>query len=81
MHSGRMRTVRCSGRRGGGGGGGVCPGEGVCPGGGCTPPPCGQTDTCENIIFPQLLLRTVKMGRNIVLDIILVINPETFQHV
>ena len=24
------------------------------------PPPRGQTDACENIIFPQLLLRTVK---------------------
>ena len=50
-------------------GGGVClVGEGgICPGGclpdtgwWCTPPPCGQTDTCENITFPQLLLRTVK---------------------
>ena len=48
-----MRTVRCSG----------CPMGGVFPVGclprGCTPPPCGQTDTCENITFPQLLLRTV----------------------
>ena len=27
-----------------------------------TPPsPCGQTDICENITFPQLLLRAVKM--------------------
>ena len=50
------------------GGGGVCLG-GVCPGGvclggclprECTPPPRGQTDTCENITFPQLLLWTVK---------------------
>ena len=41
--------------------GGVCPG-GVYPRGGCwgcTPPIGGQTDTCENITFPQLLLRTV----------------------
>ena len=29
--------------------------------GGCTPAPCGQTDACENITFPQLLLRTVNM--------------------
>ena len=28
---------------------------------GCRPPPCGQTDTCENITFPQLLLRTVNI--------------------
>ena len=32
---------------------------------GCLPggihPPCGQTDTCENITFPQLLLRTVNI--------------------
>ena len=34
---------------------GVCPG--VCLPRGCTPP-CGQTDTRENIIFPQLLLQT-----------------------
>ena len=49
--------------------GGVCPGvflkEGCLPrgclpsAGGCTPPSCGQTDICENITFPQLLLRTV----------------------
>ena len=30
--------------------------------GGCTPPHSGKTDTCENITFPQLLLRTVKMS-------------------
>ena len=30
----------------------------VCFGGGVYSP-YGQTDTCENIIFPQLLLRTV----------------------
>ena len=49
---------------------GVLPrGVGVCLAGGdwcllslargCSPPLCGQTDTCENIIFPQRLLRTV----------------------
>ena len=55
MHSSRMRTVRCSSHLGGGlyARGGVCL-RGVCPGA-----PCGQTDTCENITFPQLLLRTV----------------------
>ena len=41
----------------------VCPG-GVCPGGclprGFSPPLHGQTNTWENITFPQLLLRTVK---------------------
>ena len=36
---------------------GVCLPEGVLPGG--VLPPCGQTDTCENITFPQLLLGTV----------------------
>ena len=40
----------------------VCLG-GVClPGGVHLPPPRGQTDTCENITFPQLLLRTVKIN-------------------
>ena len=69
-----MRTVRCSSHLGWGGGslpgrGDVClAGKGCLPGGrclpgrGCTPPPCGQTDTCENITFPQLLLRTVKIS-------------------
>ena len=51
MHVSKMRSVRCSGRLGGEGG--VYPGR-------CTPPPCGQTDACENITFPQLLLRMVK---------------------
>ena len=63
MYSSRMRTVRYSNRgeclpaRGGvclpGGStqGGVCPRRG---GGGWA-----YTDTCENITFPQLLLRTV----------------------
>ena len=37
---------------------GVCPEGGVCLGE-CTLSPCGQKDTCENITFPQLLLRTV----------------------
>ena len=54
------------------GGGGVCRGsvclgvsawggsaQGVSAWWGCTHPPRGQTDTCENITFPQLLLRTV----------------------
>ena len=54
-----MRTVRCSGR---------LIGRVVCPGGGLPRgvhlPPCGQTDTCENITFPQLLLRTVMKARN-----------------
>ena len=39
-------------------------GEGVCPGEGVhlTPPPMDRmTDTCENIIFPQLLSWTVKI--------------------
>ena len=49
MHSSRMRTVPCIGRL-----------EGGCLPRGCTPP-CGQIDACENITFPQLLLRTVKM--------------------
>ena len=40
----------------------VCLLGGVClPAGGCILPLCGQTDTCENITFPQLLLRTVKI--------------------
>ena len=45
-----------------------CLPRGCLPGGlpgGCTPPPCGQTDTCENITFPQLLLRMVKNWRTI----------------
>ena len=48
--------------------GGVCPGECLprgsaqgCLPRGCTPPPCGQTNTCKNITFLQLLLRTVKI--------------------
>ena len=59
MHSSRMRTVRCSDRRGWG----VCPEGGVCqevciPA--CTeadtPPPWTEflTHVCENITFPQL---------------------------
>ena len=47
-----MRTVRYSGRLGGGvstRGGGVY----------TYPPVDRMTDACENIIFPQLLLRTV----------------------
>ena len=45
-----MRTVRCSSHFGG-----RVSAWQV----GCTPPPRGQTDTCENITFLQLLLRTV----------------------
>ena len=45
MHSSRMRTV--------------CLAGGVSAQGVYTSPR-GQTDTCENIAFPQLLLRTVK---------------------
>ena len=70
MHFSRMRTVRCSGRLGGG----VCL-EGCLPGGvsaqggvapnpdpeADTPPVDRMTDACENITFPQLLLRTVNM--------------------
>ena len=51
--------------------GGVCPGGmsaggSACVGGylpreGIHPQPYGQTDVCENITFPQLLLRTVEM--------------------
>ena len=48
MHSRRMRTIHCSGRLQGGG---LPGGRGVCQGG-CLP------DACENITFPQLLLRT-----------------------
>ena len=55
MHSNGMPTVRCSNHLGGGGG--VC--LGVCV---HFLPPCGQTDTCENITFPQLLWRTVKIN-------------------
>ena len=45
-----MHTVRCSSRLMGGGGS-ACQGAYT--------PPRGQTDTCENITFPQLPLRTV----------------------
>ena len=51
--------------------GGVCAQGGCLLKGGCLPrevsagectprPSCGQTDTCENITFPQILLQTVK---------------------
>ena len=47
--------------------GGVCPGgvclEGVSARGVYTTTPRGQTDTCENITFPQLLLRLVNIKR------------------
>ena len=42
------------------GGGGCLPSAW---GDGCTPPLCGQTDTCENMTFPQLLLRVVIIER------------------
>ena len=71
MHSSRMHTVRCSGY------GGVSQHAlgrwGVCPGRGCLPSVCWDTsplwtewltDRCENIIFPQLRLRTVKILEN-----------------
>ena len=67
MHSSRMCTVRCSGRLIGGclclprGWGCLPGGRGCLPGGVYTSSPRGQTDTCENITFPQLLLRTVKI--------------------
>ena len=54
MNSSRMRTIRCSSH--------PSRGRGVCLGGGGVYHLlllCGQTDTCENITFPQLLLRTV----------------------
>ena len=65
IHSSRMRTVRCSGHLGGVylggvGLGGVSAWGGCLPGGVYTSPPCGQTDTCKNITFTELLLRTVK---------------------
>ena len=53
--------------------GGVCP-RGVCSGGGvCSgvyssmqwsrhPPPCGQTDTCENITFANFILRAITIN-------------------
>ena len=57
MHSSMMRTVRYSGRLLGCGG--VCQREGyVCL---ADPPVNRMTDACENITFPQLLLRTVKI--------------------
>ena len=59
MHSSRMRTVRCSGHLLGEGG--VCPWDVSARG--CLPDPPNadrMTDACENITFPQLMLRTVK---------------------
>ena len=62
MHSSRMRTVRCSSRLLRDGGGGQSQEGGVCLPGGCTPLPTPvDRHTCENITFPQLLLRTVKI--------------------
>ena len=57
-HSSRMRTVRCSSHLLGCGGV-VCLARGVPAKGGVYTSPCGQIDTCENITFPQLLLRMV----------------------
>ena len=67
MHSSRMRTVRCIGR--------VEFGWGLCLSGGCLPrevpaqeggvhlPPVDRMrDACENITFPELLLRTVTIN-------------------
>ena len=68
MHSSRMRTVRCSGR---------LIKEGCLPaqgGGGCLPrvvytSPSQWTEflthICENITFPQLRLRTVKIDKKV----------------
>ena len=56
MHSSRIRTVCCSGHLRGGV---VCP-EGCLPKGVYNPPPSrGQTGTCKNINFPQLMLQMV----------------------
>ena len=49
MHSSRIHTAHFSGCLGG------APRAD-------TPAPCGYTDTCENITFPQLLLRAVNTG-------------------
>ena len=90
MHSSMMRTVRCIyhlGRRVSGQGG-VCPGglprwvsvqEGGLPGGDvCRHPSCTEfsTDVCENITFPQLLLRTV---RDVLLGFVLCFQQVTFK--
>ena len=71
MHSSRMHTICCSGRFEGGGvclaRGGVCLGEhGVSAcrrvsAQGRLPPVDRQTDTCEKITFPQILLWTVNI--------------------
>ena len=69
IHSSRMRTIRCSGRLGGEGA--VHPQADTPPAQfmldtpppsqmlGYIPPVDRMTDVCENITFPQLLLRTV----------------------
>ena len=67
MHSSRMRTVRRGGRLWRGGVcQGVCQGagmsaQGVYPNGADTPRTDFLTHACENITFPQPLLRTVKI--------------------
>ena len=62
IHSSRMRTVRCSGRRGEG----WClsaKGD-VCLGGLYTSPSYGQTDTCENITFQQIKKIIMTLGNS-----------------
>ena len=72
MHSSGMRVVRCSSRLPEGclsvrvSALGVSACRGCLPARGITHytyplPPCGQTDTCEKITFPQLMLQTVIM--------------------
>ena len=64
------------------GGGGVCLPDDWClsrgclPRRGCIPPPSEQTDTCKNVTFPQLLLRTVKMDKNSSLSSSVRTDPE-----
>ena len=60
-----MCTVRCTGSLPGGRGGGYLPGEV-----GCTPPPCGQTDTCEN----NLSATTVADGKKGLVETDLVVS-------
>ena len=83
MHSSKMHTVRCSSRLVG-----VCLPGGVCclPAGGCLPARgavytslCEQTDTCENITFTQLLLRTVKMPSHFLWSLS-VLNIRTYSY-
>ena len=41
-------------------------------------PPRGQTDTCENITFPQPRLQVVKIGRALRLSIATTFKPTLF---